>query len=461
MLYANAGDRDDLFKHLQKNKRLENYELVLRTRTGKPLHVISNIMGIFNEKNEMTQVKGYLYDITAHKKIEEQFWMAQKMEAIGRLAGGVAHDFNNLLVVIIGYTDLLMKQLEINNPLRKNLDVIKKAGISAEKLISQLLAFSRRQIMRPEVMDLNKLIVNLEKMLRRLIGEDIRLITKLTTDLRKIEADPGQIEQVLMNLCVNARDAMQKGGNLTINTENISFQEDNTQERVVMLAGNYVLLTVSDTGIGMDEQTKANIFEPFFTTKEKGKGTGLGLSTVYGIIKQSGGYIWVDSQSNKGTTFKIYLKPTEKIVESISKSKEIPASFEGTETILLVEDDDAVLNLSENVLKNYGYQVLNAKTGEQAQMISLQHKTPIQLLVTDVVLPGMGGRELANLLKRYHPEMEVLYVSGYPDEAIFHHGVLNDDVNFLQKPFSPEELAQKVREALDAKIYREKYMNRE
>ncbi len=328
-LYTDAQAREKLLRDLRHKRRLENYEMELQKLDGTPLYVMTNIIGIFDEQGELCNMKGYLYDITQHKRTEEQFWLAQKMEAIGRLAGGVAHDFNNLLSVINGYSELALHRIPKKDALHKDLSMIFEAGRKAEALTRQLLAFSRRQMMQPRVLNLNDLVDDLQKMLRRLIGEDIKLVVKKESGLGNVKADPTQLEQVLLNLAVNSRDAMPQGGKLIIETSNLALSADTVQEKVTMPAGSYVLLVVTDTGVGMDARTRASLFEPFFTTKEKGKGTGLGLSTVYGIVKQSGGYIWVYSEPGKGTTFKIYLPMVEGNLEEHLASSVAPETLRG------------------------------------------------------------------------------------------------------------------------------------
>ncbi len=448
-LYHSSKDRNKLLTELRKKKRLKNYEMQLQKVDGSPLFVTANVIGRFDEQDNLIEIKGYLFDVTQHKKTEEQFWLAQKMEAIGRLAGGVAHDFNNLLSVINGYSDLAMHRLSKNHMLQKDLSMIFQAGKKAEALTRQLLAFSRRQVMQPRIIDLNILIDDLEKMLKRLIEEDIQLITQKDPDLGAVKADPTQIEQVLLNLAVNSRDAMPQGGKLIIETSNVLLSSDLVHERVTMAAGPYVLIVVTDTGVGMDEQTMANIFEPFFTTKEKGKGTGLGLSTVYGIIKQSGGYIWVYSEPGKGTTFKIYLPQVIEEVEDIVIQRSPPETLKGKETILLVEDDQGVRDVSEMILREFGYQVLKAENGEEALQVIEKNGKEIQLMITDLVMPGMSGKELTDRLSGLENGFKVLYLSGYTDEAIVHHGILDKGIDFLAKPFGTEELLRKVREILD------------
>jgi PAS domain S-box-containing protein len=388
-------------------------------------------------------------ELTGRKRLEEQLLQAQKMEAVGRLAGGVAHDFNNVLTAITGYADLLLMNLGDLDPWRKDVEEIKKAADRASTLTHQLLAFSRKQVLQPRVLNLNAVVANMEKMLRRLIREDIDLVAVLDPALGNVKADPGQTEQVIMNLAVNARDAMPQGGKLTIETMNVYLDEDYARQHVDVQPGPYVMLAVSDTGIGMNEETLSYIFEPFFTTKEKDEGTGLGLSTVYGIVKQSGGHIWVYSEPGQGTTFKVYLPQVEEVIELLEPSS-VPTELpQGSETVLLVENADIVRGLAHRVLLQNGYTVLEARHGEEAFLICEQHEGPIHLLVTDVVMPGMSGRELAERLTTSYPETKVLYMSGHTDNAIVRHGVLEPDIAFLQKPFTPDVLARKVREVLD------------
>ena len=381
--------------------------------------------------------------------LEEQFRQSQKMEAIGQLAGGIAHDFNNLLTIISGYSEFSLSELKGDGDLRENLEEIKKAARRASDLTRQLLAFSRRQILEVKVLDLNIILRDLDKMLRRVIREDIELVTLLAGDLGRVKTDQGQIEQVIMNLAVNARDAMPSGGKLTIETTNVELDEEYPRSHIAVTPGRYIMVSVSDTGVGMTSEVKERVFEPFFTTKEKGKGTGLGLSTVYGIVKQSRGNIWVYSEPGHGTTFKIYLpqvdEPLEELKEKM-KRKELPC---GSETILVVEDDEDVRKLTVRILKGGGYRVLKASGGNEALLICEQEKEPIHLILVDVVMPGMSGRTLAERLALIHPEMKVLYMSGYTDNAIVHHGVLEEGIEFIQKPFTTDGLAKKVREVLD------------
>jgi PAS domain S-box-containing protein len=448
-LYPQPEARIKLMVLLEKHRKLENYEMELQKLNRDPVFVSANIIGIYDEDKQLQQIKGYLYDITHHKRTEEQFWLAQKMEAIGRLAGGVAHDFNNLLSVINGYSDLARVRLPKDHALQKDLSLIFQAGKKAEALTRQLLAFSRRQVMQPRFINLNALIRDLEKMLLRIIGEDIELITQLDPELGTVRADPTQIEQVLMNLAVNSRDAMSKGGKLILKTSNVIFTSDMVQERVTMSAGAYVMISVTDNGMGMDEKTRSNIFEPFFTTKEKGKGTGLGLSTVYGIIKQSGGYIWVYSEQNIGSTFKIYLPQVNAAVDEASPAETAPVNLEGKETILLVEDNADVREVSEQILAEFGYKIFAAANGNKAFDIVAKGKHHIDLMITDVVMPGMSGRELVDKLTEQGHDIKVLYLSGYANESVIQQGILQRNMEFLPKPFGTETLLKKVREVLD------------
>lgn len=386
----------------------------------------------------------------ALRKSEEQLLQAQKLEAVGRLAGGISHDFNNLLTAIIGYSDLSLRQLQKDDPLRKNLEEIKKASDRATALTRQLLAFSRKQVMQLKVFDLNATVTDVERLLRRMIGEDIELRSTLQRGLGNIKADPGQIEQVIMNLVVNSRDAMPNGGKVTLETANVYLDESYAKQHLNVTPGYYTMLAVSDTGHGIDESARPFIFEPFFTTKDAGKGTGLGLSTVYGIVKQSGGSIWVYSEIGKGTTFKIYFPTVSQSAEDqkgLSPDGPVPG---GTETILLVEDAQAVRQLALTILEGLGYKVIEAADGRAAKQKCQTADSGIALLLTDVVLPGISGRELAEQLLESHPALRVLFMSGYTDDAVVGHNVLTAGANFIQKPFSPDQLALRVREVLDA-----------
>jgi PAS domain S-box-containing protein len=388
-------------------------------------------------------------DVTERRLLELQFRQSQKMEAVGQLAGGVAHDFNNLLTAILGYADLLASRPGMERPALGEIEEIRKAGERAAGLTRQLLAFSRRQVMEPVVLRVNDLVANLEKMLRRLIGEDLDLVTRLDPSIGNVRADPGQLEQVVMNLAVNARDAMPRGGKLTIETSDVDLDEAYAQRHAPVQPGRFVMIAVNDTGEGMDAATQARIFEPFFTTKEKEKGTGLGLSTVYGIVKQSGGYIWVYSELGKGTTFKVYL-PRVEDAASARQPRPVLESRVGTETLLLVEDDLAVRKLSRKILERVGYKVLEAESGRKALELARHATGGIPLVVTDLVMPDMSGTELAAELTALYPEIRVLFMSGYTDDAVVRHGLLAAGRAFLQKPFTPDSFTRKVREILDA-----------
>jgi PAS domain S-box-containing protein len=394
-------------------------------------------------------VQAIAHDVTERKRLEQQFLQAQKMQAIGQLAGGVAHDFNNLLTVICGFSEVLLSQLSDTDPASGMVQEIHKAGERAAGLTRQLLAFSRKQINQPKVLDLNALASDVGKMLRHLIGEDVSLTTVLAPRLGWVKADPGQIEQVLMNLAVNARDAMPEGGKLTIETANVDLDENFARANAEVKPGRYVLLAVSDTGCGMTEEVKAHTFEPFFTTKEPGKGTGLGLATVYGIVKQSRGYVYIYSEPGHGTTFKIYLPMVEDDAPSGKSHPEPKPMPKGNETILLVEDEDAVRSLTRYTLQMQGYAVLEAKDGEEALRVAEKNQGGFHLLLTDVVMPRMSGRRLAERLSQTQPGVKVLFLSGYTDDAVVRNGVLEAEVAFLQKPFTPSGLAQKVRNVLD------------
>jgi two-component system cell cycle sensor histidine kinase/response regulator CckA len=387
-------------------------------------------------------------DVTDRKKLEEQLRQAQKMEAVGRLAGGIAHDFNNLLMVIQGYAELLLDRLGENNPLRRNAEQIQEASQRATALTRQLLAFSRKQMLAPTVLNVQHVVTDMEKILRRLIGEDIELLTVAPPGLWKVKADRSQIEQVILNLAVNSRDAMPRGGQLTIETGNVEFDNSYNRSPAILAPGRYVMLAVSDNGCGMDPETQAHIFEPFFTTKEKGKGTGLGLATVYGIVKQSGGYIWVYSEPGRGTSFKVYLPRVEETEDVKASPAEIEDLPRGSETILLVEDEKGVRELAREYLERNGYSVLEAEDAQAAIDIAQQHSGPIHLLMTDVIMPGLSGRELAEKMAALRPGIKVIYMSGYTDQSIVHHGILEPDTVLLQKPFTWNTLACKLRETL-------------
>jgi len=390
----------------------------------------------------------FVSDISQRKLLEEQLIHAQKMEAVGRLAGGVAHDFNNMLTVISGYNRMLLDDLSPLDPLRGNAEEILKAADRAAALTNQLLAFSRRQIIRPRVLNPNSVLSNTQRMLQRLIGEDIQLVLNLSKDTGNMRADPQHIEQAIVNLAVNARDAMPSGGRITIETANAHLDENYTRTHLGMHPGDFVMIAMSDTGHGMDSETRRHIFEPFFTTKERGKGTGLGLATVYGMVKQSGGDIWVYSELGKGTTFKLYFpRVSDPVSESADGDANQPKAL-GSETVLVVEDEKAVRDLTVKMMRQLGYNVLAAANGEEAIEIGRSHTGHIALLLTDVVMPNMSGRQVADLLLASRPGIRVLYLSGYTENTVVHHGVLEEGVSFLPKPFSREALGKKVREIL-------------
>jgi len=424
--------------------RLAVYELVARDGTRRVVEVSGDPLV---RQTGPTRMVAVARDITERRHLEDQLRQAQKMEAVGRLAGGLAHDFNNLLTAVTGYAEILLGRLGPADRSRKELEQILKAGQRATSLTQQLLAFSRRQRLDPKVLDLNAIVADLEKMLRRLIGEDIDLTVALAPDLGRVEADPGQMGQVLMNLVVNSRDAMPRGGKLTIATANSEVAE--AHARVDLASGSYVTLAVGDTGCGMDAETKARIFEPFFTTKGADHGTGLGLSTVYGVVKQTGGHIVAESEVGAGTTFTIYLPRMHASDEEAQEPDVSAEPLQGSETVLLVEDERIVRDLAATMLRNRGYRVVEAISGSHALEVARDHDGPLHLLVTDVVMPGMSGCELADRIASARPGIRLLYMSGYASDATARHGVVDPRAALLRKPFSPHALAAKVREALD------------
>jgi nitrogen-specific signal transduction histidine kinase/CheY-like chemotaxis protein len=387
-----------------------------------------------------------LEDVTRRTELEQQVRQSQKMEAIGRLAGGVAHDFNNLLSVILSYADMLATELEGQPPLG-DVKEIQRAAARAAELTQRLLSFSRQQVLAPRVLDLNHVLADMGRMLRRILGEDVRVVSVPGSQLGRVHLDPVSVEQIIMNLAVNARDAMPRGGKLTLETANVTLGDDYANEHFGVRPGHYVMLAMTDTGVGMDRATLDRIFEPFFTTKERGKGTGLGLATVFGIVRQSGGYVWPYSEPGKGTTFKLYFPRVEEEVEARRPARAAVAA--GTETILLVEDEEQIRVVARRILARHGYQVLEARNGAEALSLWQQHHAAISLLLTDVVMPEMSGPALARQLTASRPSLKVLYMSGYTDDAVVRHGVLEGEVAFLQKPFTPSTLGAKVREVLD------------
>jgi len=433
----------------QASAKGEPFQAEFRIRRKDGREVWLNDTGVVVQGSEEHPVmEGIMVDITERKMLETQLQQSRKMEAVGRLAGGIAHDFNNLLTIITGYTDLALSRPGVSLELRTNIERVENAAGRAAALVRQLLAFSRKQVLQPKTLDLNAIVVNLDSLLRRLIDDNVEMVTRVQDDLGKVKADPTQIEQVIMNLLVNARDAMPNGGRLVLETTNVDLDTAYANEHISVEPGRYVMLAVSDTGIGMDEQTLAHIFEPFYTTKESGRGTGLGLSTVYGIVKQSGGYIWVYSEPGKGSTFKVYLP---RVAEQVEESAPAPVQLEdqrGTETILLVEDEVAVRDLIVTILSQRGYEVIVARHPAHAEEIATKFPHEIHLLLTDVVMPGTSGRELAARIGARRPGIRVLYMSGYTENVITSGGMLEKGLAFLQKPFSPVALSQKVREVL-------------
>ncbi len=448
-VFLNPEERAELIKLFREAGRIEGLEVQWKRRDGSPMTARLSVRIIESEQGEIEGFEGIVEDVTERRFLEEQLRQSQRMEAIGKLAGGVAHDFNNLLTAIVGYSQVTLSSLDKSDPRRQNIEEVYRAGKRAADLTRQLLAFSRKQILQPRDINLNRVIADLEKMLRRLIGEDIEMITRFDPDLGTVKADPGQIEQVIVNLVVNARDAMPEGGMLMIETANVELDEFYARRHISVRPGLYALIAISDTGVGIDEETQSRIFEPFFTTKELGKGTGLGLSTVYGIVKQSGGNIWVYSEKEKGTTFKIYLPVIEQEATLEEREEVETESLRGSETILIVEDDEGVRGLARLVLRDAGYRVLEAGNGLEAIQISQQHEGPIHLMLSDVVMPQMSGSDLARRIARLRPDMKVILMSGYTETAIMNQGIAESEA-FLPKPFSPHSLTRKVREVLDA-----------
>jgi len=448
-IFRNSTEYDKLKEQLSQGEDFKNVEVGWKRKDGAQITVHCSGRPVKDEYGAIAYFEVFAEDVTQRRVLERQLRMAQKMEAIGRLSGGIAHDFNNLLGVIIGYSQVLKGSLGQGNPLYEHADEVEKAGRRAASLTRQLLAFSRQQVLEPTILNLNTLVADTEKMLHRLIGEDVVLSASFDEGLGRVKADSGQVEQIIMNLVVNARDAMPQGGKITIATSNAEMDAAFVRDHAGSKVGSYVMLTVADTGCGMDAETQAHIFEPFFTTKERGKGTGLGLSTVYGVVKQSGGYVWVDSEPGKGASFKIYLPRFEEAVNAPGEGGALPETTRGTETVLLVEDSEPLRKLAHRFLENNGYRVVAAANGEEALRTAAQEREPIQLLLTDVVMPGMNGRVLASHLVPRQPGMKVLYMSGYTDSFIAGHGVLEPGTYLLNKPFTEETLMRKVREVLD------------
>lgn len=447
-IYPASSQSATVLEEMSQTQRVDSREIEWVGKDGKVINVRLSGKMVPDSQGKLEEFEAIVENVTERRLLEQQLYQSQKMESVGRLAGGVAHDFNNLLNVILGYSNLMLEHLSPEDPLCKRAKAIQQAGERAAMLTKQLLAFSRRQVLEPIILNLNTVVTEAKELLQRLIGEDIELNLALDPALDQVKVDPGQMSQIIMNLAVNARDAMPNGGKLSIETANIVLKDDYVARRPLVSPGPYVMMAVSDTGAGIDRMTQEHIFEPFFTTKEKGKGTGLGLSTVYGIVKQSGGFIWVYSEPGQGTTFKIYLPRVEERVSAV-RVEESPGEFvASSETILLVEDDEALRELAREFLESAGYSVLEARSGPEAIEVVRGHEGSIHLLLTDVVLPGMSGPALSENLGATHPGMKVLYVSGYTDNEIVHRGVLDSQMAFLQKPYGKEALLTKIHKIL-------------
>ena len=449
------AEEHTLLGRVAAGERVERYETRRRRKDGTDVEVSISLAPILNASGQVVGASKTARDLTgqrqgeaALKNTEDQLRQAQKMEAVGRLAGGIAHDFNNMLSVILSYSDLLLDRMKPNDSTIDEIEEIRAAALRAAELTRQLLMFSRQQIVAPAVLALNDVLARTDKMIRRIVGEDIDLISVPAPGLGRLLADPGQIEQIIMNLVVNARDAMPTGGQLTIETGNVELDSDYARQHLGVTPGPHVMLAVSDTGVGMDRATQARIFEPFFTTKQVGKGTGLGLSTVFGIAQQSGGSVWVYSEPGAGTTFKVYFPRVEADLEIARPPAPVPATRRGSETILLVEDQEQVRAVAAGILERNGYRVIVAQNAGDALLLAEKHQGGIHLLLTDVVMPQISGVELARRIGLLRPELKVLFMSGYTDDSIVRHGVLDSKMAFLQKPFTPESLTRKLREVL-------------
>ena len=438
---------NEMMQRILNDEPLQHFEIALLRKDGRKV-LLETSAHLLRSNGKKVGVQGIARDVTERRQLESMVQQSQKLEAVGRLSGGLAHDFNNLLCVISGHTEILMERLQPSDPAMRSVTQIRKAADSAAALTRQLLAFSRRQVFHPQVVDLNAVVLETEKLLERLIDEHIEFYTALDPALGRVRVDPVQVEQVVINLALNARDAMPRGGKLTIETSNIDLEEDHQSRHSLIPAGKYVLLALTDTGCGMSEETRCRIFEPFYTTKEIGKGTGLGLATVYGIVKQSGGFIWVYSEEGRGTTFKVYL-PRVVSPLTATRSTRGKAGLRGTETILVVEDAEPLRALTKDFLAASGYTVLEAANGEDAIRLAQAFEGVIDLLLTDVVMPRMGGQLLVDQMKQVRPDMRVLYMSGYPNDGIVQAGVLSNGVALLEKPFTREILAKRVRQVLD------------
>jgi PAS domain S-box-containing protein len=446
---THAAEAVELRERVAQGEQIDGYETQRVRKDGAVVPVSLSMAPLYDARGRVSGAMSIVENVAEQRSLRDQLQQAQKMEAVGQLAGGIAHDFNNLLTAIISGAELALSGLDSRDPLREDLDQILKAGHRAAGLTRQLLAFSRRQVLKPAILDLNEVVADMERMLRRLIGENIHLETRLAGDLWLIRADQSQIEQVILNLAVNSRDAMSGGGMLTLETANVDLDAAFASRHVSVRPGPHVMLAVADTGEGMDAETRARVFEPFFTTKEPGKGTGLGLSTVYGIVKQSGGSIWVESAVGNGTRVTVYLPRAEGELRPVPSVAAAPPASGGRETLLLVEDDEQVRRVASEILGRNGYVVLQAANGGEALLICEQHPDPIHLMITDVVMPKMSGPQLANRLAGVRRRLKVLYLSGYTGGELAAQGVLEPGTEFMAKPFTPEALARRVREVLD------------
>ena len=456
------AEERELLARVAAGERIERYETARLRKDGSLVPVLISLAPIRDASGHVIGASKTGRDLSAQqdaeralKQTEDQLRQAQKLEAVGRLAGGIAHDFNNLLSVILSYSDLILAELKPPDPLLADVGEVRKAALRAAELTRQLLVFSRQQVLTPKVLDLNEVVTSVDRMVARILGEDIELVSSRAPGLGRVLADRNNVEQVIMNLVVNARDAMPTGGKLTIETGNVELDTEYAREHPGAMPGPHVMLAVSDTGVGMDSATQARVFEPFFTTKEVGRGTGLGLSTVFGIAQQSGGSVWVYSESGKGTTFKVYFPIVDSELD-VAGPEFAPAALRGSETILLVEDQDQVRFVANAILKRSGYRVLAAMNAAEALLLCDMHSESIALLLTDVVMPQMSGVELAKRLSHARPELKVLYMSGYTDDSVVRHGILESEMAFLQKPFTPETLTRKVREVLNAPVAAQK-----
>ncbi len=447
-IFLDPGEHSRLITEFRGTGRIDGFEVRWKRKDGSPITVRISGRAVASADEPADVLEAIVEDVTERRALEDQVRQSQKMEAVGRLAGGIAHDFNNLLMVISGYTEVLLSQLDPAHPLLPKAEAIQQASDRATTLTRQLLAFSRKQLLELKVVDVNTIVQDMERLLRPLIGENIELSTRLTPNVGCTRADAGQLEQVIMNLVVNAKDAMPDGGKIEIRTATVTLDEASRREHVFIKPGPYVMVSVRDNGHGMDKETQSRIFEPFFTTKEKGKGTGLGLSTVYGIVKQSGGYVFVQSEIGRGTSFTIYLPRVEQCSEAHGATPVSLAAAGGSETVLLVEDEESVRQLVRETLEARGYRVLEAENGEAGLAVATEHKDTIHLVITDVVMPGMSGHELAQRVLNARPDTKVLYLSGYTEDAFGEKGAAETGRAFLQKPFTLQSLSRKVREVL-------------